>query len=150
MSTPFPRPAIIRRLLADSTVFQWRNQTLRADVIFTLPVAICLAIGLAIGHPGVGLITAGGALNTGFGQKHRIDDSELVPMIFVTAGMAFSGFAGVLVGHENVLLVLLSALWAFGYGLLTARPEGYAFGPFQNLEGRCLGPVLAFGDLLFD
>ena len=127
MSTPVPRPAAVQRLLADSTIFRWQNQTLRADIIFTLPIALCLAVGLAIGHPGVGLVAAGGATNTGFGQKHRIDDSQLVPMILVTLGMAFSGFVGVLVGHENLLLVLLSALWAFGYGLLTARPEGYAW-----------------------
>ena len=127
MSTRLPRFATIRRYFADSAVFRWQNMTLRADFIFTLPVALCLAIGLAIGHPGVALVAAGGALNTGFGQKHRIDKSELVPMIFVTLGMAFSGFAGALVGHENVLLVLLSALWAFGYGMLTARPEGYAW-----------------------
>lgn len=127
MSTRIPRPVIVQRLLADSTVFRWQNQTLRADLILTLPIALCLAIGLAIGHPGVGLVSAGGAMNTGFGQKHRIDDSELVPMIFVTLGMAFSGFVGVLVGYQNLLLVVLSALWAFGYGLLTARPEGYAW-----------------------
>lgn len=127
MSMPVPRPPAPARLLRDSTVFQWQNLTLRADFIFTLPIAICLAAGLAIGHPGVGLVAAGGAVNTGFGQKHRIDGSELVPMIFVTFGMAFSGFVGVLVGHENVGLVFLSALWAFGYGMLTARPEGYAW-----------------------
>ncbi len=127
MSTPVPRPAAVQPLLRDSTLFQWHNQTLRADLIFTLPIALCLAIGLAIGHPGVGLVAAGGAVNTGFGQKHRIDGSGWVPMIFVTFGMAFSGFVGVLVGHENLMLVFLSALWAFGYGLLTARPEGYAW-----------------------
>ncbi len=127
MSTPVPRPPAAQRLFADSTVFQWQNQTLRADLIFTLPIAICLAVGLAIHHPGVGLVAAGGAMNTGFGQKHRIDNSQLVPMILVTLGMAFSGFVGVVVGHENLLLVFLSALWAFGYGLLTARPEGYAW-----------------------
>jgi uncharacterized membrane protein YccC len=48
-------------------------------------------------------------------------------MIFVTLGMAFSGFVGVLLGHENLGLVLCAALWAFGYGMLTARPEGYAW-----------------------
>jgi len=127
MSTPDRRPTVAQRLLADSTVFQWQNQTLGADLIFTLPIAVCLAIGLAIGHPGVGLLVAGGAANTGFGQKHRIDDSHLVPMIFVTLGMAFSGFVGVLLGHENLGLVLCAALWAFGYGMLTARPEGYAW-----------------------
>jgi Fusaric acid resistance protein-like len=127
MSTPDANPTAAQRVLADSTVFRWQNETFRADLIFTLPVAVCLAIGLAIGHPGVGLATAGGAVNTGFGQKHRIDDSRWVPMIFVTLGMAFSGFVGVLIGHENLLLVVLVALWAFGYGLLTARPEGYAW-----------------------
>jgi len=125
MSTLPSRPS--PPFLKDSTVFQWQNLTLRADIVFTLPIALCLAVGLAIGHPGVALVAAGGALNTGFGQKHRIDNSELVPMIFVTLGMAFSGFAGGLVGHENHLVVPLSALWAFGYGMLTARPEGYAW-----------------------
>jgi hypothetical protein len=38
----------------------------------------------AIGHTAAGMIAAGGALNTGFGQKHRIDDAHLLPMIFVT------------------------------------------------------------------
>jgi hypothetical protein len=114
-------------LLTDSAVFQWQNQTLRADLILTLPVALCLAIGIAIGHPGAALLAAGGAVNTGFGQKHRIDDSYLLPMIFVTFGMAFSGFFGVLIGHENLLLVVVAALWGFGYGMLTARPEGYGW-----------------------
>jgi uncharacterized membrane protein YccC len=127
MSTHDTRPTAAQRLLADSTVFQWQNQTLRADLILTLPIALCLATGLAFGHPGAALLAAGGAANTGFGLKHRIDGSRWVPMIFVTLGMAFSGFAGVLVGHEHLLLVLLAALWAFGYGLLTERPEGYAW-----------------------
>jgi uncharacterized membrane protein YccC len=48
-------------------------------------------------------------------------------MIFVTFGMAFSGFLGVLLGHENLLLVFISALWAFGYGMLTGRPGGYGW-----------------------
>jgi len=114
-------------LLRDSTVFQWQNQTLCADLVLTLPVAICLLAGVAAGHPAAGMLAAGGAVNTGFGQKHRINGSYLLPMIFVTFGMAFSGFFGVLIGHENLLLVLMAALWGFGYGLLTARPEGYGW-----------------------
>ncbi|MGO9433797.1 MAG: FUSC family protein [Terracidiphilus sp.] len=113
--------------LKDSTVFQWENQTLRGDLIITLPIALCLGVGIAVGHPAAGMIAAGGAANTGFGQKHYIDNSYLLPMIFVTFGMAFSGFLGVLLGHENLLLVLVSALWAFGYGMLTARPDGYSW-----------------------
>lgn len=127
MATLDPQPAPYRNLLADSAVFQWQKQTLSADLIITLPVALCLVVGIAVGHPVAGMIAAGGAVNTGFGQKHRIDDSYLVPMILVTFGMAFSGFFGVLIGHENLLLVAMAALWGFGYGMLTARPEGYGW-----------------------
>jgi Fusaric acid resistance protein-like len=127
METPIPAPAVSNHFLTDSTVFQWQNQTLRADLILILPVALCLGIGIAVGHPVAGMLAAGGAVNTGFGQKHRIDDSYLLPMIFVTFGMAFSGFFGVLIGHENLLLVAMAALWGFGYGMLTARPEGYGW-----------------------
>lgn len=117
----------LRKFFADSTVFQWQNESLRADLIFTLPVALCLAVGVATGHPVVGLIAAGGAMNTGFGHKQCIDRSHLLPMIFVTFGMAFSGFVGVQIGHENLLLVFMAALWGFGYGMLTARPGGYGW-----------------------
>lgn len=127
MASPLPRPEPQNHFLADSTTFRWKNLTLRADLIFVIPVALCLGIGIAIGHPAAGMIAAGGAVNTGFGQKHRIDDSHLLPMLFVTIGMAFSGFFGVLIGHENLLLVFMSALWGFGYGMLTARPEGYGW-----------------------
>jgi hypothetical protein len=117
----------LKRVLSDSISFQWEKQTLGADLILTAPVAVCLAIGIAVGHPAAGMIAAGGAVNTGFGQKHSIDDSSLLPMIFVTLGMSFAGFFGVLIGHENQLLVLASALWGFGYGMLTNRPEGYGW-----------------------
>jgi len=124
MQLPQPSP---KHVLLDSTVFQWENQTLRADLILAIPIALCLAIGIAAGHPASGMIAAGGAVNTGFGQKHRIDDSSLLPMILVTFGMAFSGLFGVLIGHENLLLVIMATLWGFGYGMLTSRPEGYGW-----------------------
>ena len=79
-------------------------------MILIVPVALCLAIGIAVRHPGAGMLAAGGAVNTGFGQKHSIDDSSLLPMLFVTFGMAFSGFFGVLIGHANLLLVVTAAL----------------------------------------
>lgn len=127
MSAPDPGAAAPRHFLADSTEFRWESQTLRSDLILTLPIAICLGVGIAIGHPAAGMIAAGGAMNTGFGQKQSIDDSYLLPMIFVTFGMAFSGFLGVLLGHENFLQVCVAALWAFGYGMLTTRPGGYSW-----------------------
>jgi hypothetical protein len=111
--------------LTDSTVFRWENQTLRSDLILCVPIAICLGVGIVAGHPAAGMVAAGGASNTGFGQKQLIDDSYLLPMIFVTFGMAFSGSMGVVLGHESLPLVFVAALWAFGYGMLMTRPVGY-------------------------
>ncbi len=114
-----------KHYFTDSYVFNWNNQTLRADLILILPVAICLAAGLCMGRPGVGMIAAGGAMTAGFGAKQSIDDSRLLPMVFVSLGMAFAAFLGVVVGHTNLLLVLIAALWGFGYGMLTRREPGY-------------------------
>lgn len=115
------------RYLTDSYVFRWENQTLRADVILTLPIALCLSLGIALGHPAVGMIAAGGAMNTGFGRKQTIAGSYLLPMIYVTLGMAFAGFLGVLIGHHSLLMVAAVAGLGFGYGLLTSLPGGYGW-----------------------
>ncbi len=130
MSTvPAPQPAARYRYryLTDSYLFRWENQTLRADLILTLPIAVCLAIGIAIGHPAAGMIAAGGAMNTGFGRKQTIAGSYLPPMIYVTLGMAFAGFLGVLIGHNSLLMVAAAALLAFAYGILTSLPGGYGW-----------------------
>jgi hypothetical protein len=116
---------LTKQYFTDSYVFNWNNQTFRADLILILPVAICLAVGLCIGRPGAGMIAAGGAMTAGFGAKQSIDDSRLLPMVFVSLGMAFAAFLGVVVGHTNLLLVPIAALWGFGYGMLTRREAGY-------------------------
>ncbi|MFY9940146.1 MAG: FUSC family protein [Silvibacterium sp.] len=120
-----PTPAVA--VLSDSIHFHWENQSFRTDWVFVLPVALCLVIGLAVGHPTAGMIAAGGAMTVGFGAKQDIDNSQLLPMIFATLGMAVSIFLGMVVGHENFLLVGMAAVWAFGYGLLTAREGGYGW-----------------------
>lgn len=128
MSTlPAAEPAARYRYLTDSYVFRWENQTLRADLILTLPIAVCLIFGIAVGHPAAGMIAAGGAMNTGFGRKQTIAGSYLPPMIYVTLGMAFAGFLGVLIGHHSILMVAVAAFLAFGYGMLTSLPGGYGW-----------------------
>lgn len=128
MSTPpAAQPNSRYRYLTDSYIFRWENQTLRADLILTLPIALCLVIGIAAGHPAAGMIAAGGAMNTGFGRKQTIAGSYLPPMIYVTLGMAFAGFLGVLIGHHSILMVAAAALLAFGYGMLTSLPGGYGW-----------------------
>jgi hypothetical protein len=127
---PIPSSLMQTRLLAflnDSYIFQWENQALWEDWVFVLPVALCLCVGLAIGHPVAGMIVAGGAVNIGFGAKQNIDNSQLLPMIFATLGTAISIFIGMMAGHENFVLVGMTALWGFGYGMLTIREGGYAW-----------------------
>jgi hypothetical protein len=113
--------------LNDSYIFQWQNQTFASDLIFVVPIALCLGVGLEVGHPAAGMIAAGGAMTVGFGSKQIIDRSRLLPMIFASVGIAFSTFVGMVAGHENAVLVAVAAFWAFGYGMLTARPGGYGW-----------------------
>jgi hypothetical protein len=119
--------APLMAFLSDSYLFQWENQSLREDLVFVLPVALCLCIGLAVGHPAAGMIAAGGAVNIGFGAKQDIDNSQLLPMIFATFGTAISTFVGMMAGHQNFVLVGMAALWGFGCGMLTMRGGGYAW-----------------------
>lgn len=114
-------------MLTDSSMFEWQKLSLRADAVFMLAIAICLGVGIAAGHPGAGLIAASGAMTVGLGAKQNIDDSRLRPMIFVAFGIAFSTFVGMVAGHLQLFLVLLAALWGFGYGLLASRPVGYSW-----------------------
>ncbi len=119
--------APLMAFLSDSYIFQWDKRSLREDWVFVLPVALCLCVGLEVGHPAAGMIAAGGAVNIGFGAKQDIDNSQLLPMIFATFGTAISTFVGMMAGHQNFVLVGMAALWGFGCGMLTMRGGGYAW-----------------------
>ena len=111
----------------DSYIFNWHNQTFRDDLVLLPAIAVCLGVGISLGHPAAGMIAAGGAMTVGFGARQSIDDSRLLPMLFVSIGMTFAAFLGVLIGYTNYLLVFTAALWGFGYGMLTTREEGYSW-----------------------
>jgi hypothetical protein len=115
------------KFFTDSYIFNWNNQTFRDDLVLLPAIAICLGTGIWLSHPAAGMIAAGGAMTVGFGAKQSIDDSRLLPMLFVSIGMTFAAFLGVLIGYTNYLLVPMSALWGFGYGMLTTREEGYSW-----------------------
>jgi hypothetical protein len=122
-----PSPASAAPFLTDSLVFDWKAQSFRADLIFVLPVAICLLLGIWLGHPGAGLIAAGGAFTVGFGAKQHIDDSHLLPMILVALGIGAATFVGMVAGHTNFILVLLAGGTAFAYGMLSLRQPGVSW-----------------------
>jgi uncharacterized membrane protein YccC len=134
----------VAALLRDIYVFDWENQTFASDVIFVVPIAICLAIGLAVGHPAAGMIAAGGAMTVGYGAKQSIDNSRLLPMLFASVGIAFSTFVGMVAGHSNFTLVAVASLWAFGYGMLTAREGGYGWVGQQCVITLLVGSAFPF------
>jgi hypothetical protein len=122
MSAASPVPA--GHIFTDSIVFDWKAQSFRADLIFILPIALCLGLGVFVGHPGAGLIAAGGAFTVGFGAKQDIDNSQFLPMILVTLGTGAATFLGMVAGHTNFTLVLIAAGAGFVYGMLSLRQAG--------------------------
>jgi hypothetical protein len=120
-------PASHAPFLTDSLVFDWKAQSFRADLIFVLPIAICLTLGIWLGHPGAALIAAGGAFTVGFGAKQHIDESRLLPMILASLGIAAATFIGMIAGHPNFILVLLTGGFGFVYGMLSLRQPGVSW-----------------------
>lgn len=100
---------------------------MRLPLVSAAAVALCLFVGVAVGHPGGALISGGGALTIGFGANQRIADSRLWPMIFGVFATATAAFAGTVVGHRGFTLVLFSAISAAIYGVLTVRNSGIAW-----------------------
>jgi hypothetical protein len=119
------RPAFA--YLGDSYTFHWDLASFHSDWAFTVAVALCLTAGIAAGHPAAGMIAAGGAMTAGFGAKQTIDGSPLLPIFFVSLGMAFSTFIGMVAGHSNWILTLIASLSGFGYGMLSKRGAGYSW-----------------------
>jgi hypothetical protein len=126
-------PASAAPYLIDSLVFDWKAQSFRADLIFVLPVSICLTLGIWLGHPGAALITAGGAFTVGFGAKQHIDESHLLPMILASLGISAATFIGMIAGHTNFILVLLAGGAGFAYGMLSLRQPGVSWVGQQSI-----------------
>jgi hypothetical protein len=120
-------------LFTDSYVFDWAAQSFRADIIFVLPIALCLGLGIGLGHPGAGLIAAGGAFTVGFGAKQHIDESHILPMILASLGIGVFTFVGMVAGHTNFILVLIAAGAAFVYGMLSLREPAVSWVGQQSI-----------------
>jgi Fusaric acid resistance protein-like len=126
MSTPSPASRAAP-YLTDSLVFDWQAQSFRADLIFVLPILICLSVAIWLGRPGAGLIVAGGAFTVGFGAKQNIDESHLLPMILACLAIGAATFIGMIAGHTNLILVFIAAGSGFAYGMLSMRQAGVSW-----------------------
>lgn len=112
---------------ADLYSFDWSHLEFRLPLISATSVAMCLLIGVAVGHPSAGLIAGGGAFTIGFGANQRIRDSRIWPMLGATAAMAFSTIVGMLAGHRGPALLLAAAVWGFAYAMLTTQANGVSW-----------------------
>ncbi len=127
MISPASDPLEHHGRFADLYTFRWNETSFRTSMIAVVPVATALVTGVAVGHPSAGLIAGGGAMTIGFGMNQKIADSRLWPMIAATLAMTFSTFVGMFAGHHGYVVVVAGAVWAFVYGMLTARAPGVAW-----------------------
>ncbi|KAA6457199.1 FUSC family protein [Acidobacteria bacterium AB60] len=121
---PCPDPPGV---LAATYTFQWCEFKLRLPLVSALAVAVCLFIGIFVGHPAAGLIAGGGAFTVGFGSNQRISDSRLIPMFAGILATSTAAFAGTVVGHRDYWLLLAAAGSAAIYGVLSTRNAGVAW-----------------------
>jgi hypothetical protein len=113
--------------LADLYSFQWSAFNFRLPVVSAAAVAVCLFVGILVGHPGGGLIAGGGAFTIGFGANQRIADSRLIPMIVAVFGCSTATLAGTVAGHRDYWLIIAASGSALIYGVLTTRNAGLAW-----------------------
>jgi hypothetical protein len=113
--------------LADVYTFDWSALRLRLPLVSASSVALCLIVGVAVGHPGGALLAGGGALTVGFGVNQCIADSRILPMLAAIFAISTATLAGTLVGHNTYELVIAAAASAAIYGVLTVRHAGLAW-----------------------
>ncbi len=121
-TTPAPTP-----FYADLYHFDWSTLTVRLPLVSAASVALCVFLGILLGHPGGALTAAGGAFLIGFGANQRIGTSRALPMLLGAFASASATLIGTLAGHTGASLLLASAGSAAIYGVLTIRHAGLAW-----------------------
>lgn len=116
-----------QHFLADLYTFDWSELNYRLPFVSAAAVALCVVLGLALGHPGGAVVAAGGALTIGFGANQRIGDSRVWPMLAAILAMSSATLAGSLAGHRGYGILIASAVAAAIYGVLTIRNSGLAW-----------------------
>ena len=86
----------------------------------TAAVALPLAIGVATGHPEIGLGISAGALNTMFADQPGPYRLRLRRMLATAAAAGLSAFAGYTLGGNDAAIVLAALTWGIAGGLLVA------------------------------
>lgn len=112
------------RLLRETLIFDWTKFNASVAWRSAPGIAIPLALGILLGSPRAGLVAAAGAFTTGLGSLQNIGGSCILPMVLAALGMTLSTYVGMTLGHQSILFVLLAALWAAAYALLSSLRGG--------------------------
>ncbi len=114
-----PNLLAISDVTRDTTAFPWAQRTPFAGLPTIATLAICLVLGQLTDHAAAGSIAAGAAFTVGFAVFHATLASTLLSMAMLTLGIASATLAGSLgAGHTGIVL-LLAALAAINFGLLS-------------------------------
>ena len=105
----------------------WKSLEMRRALRCLPAVALPLIAGLIWHNPVDGLLGAAGAFAVGFGSFQMLYQSKFAVLVGASAGIAVSGFVGVLAGHTDIGLLLLASIWAFATGLLMAIGPGASY-----------------------
>jgi uncharacterized membrane protein YccC len=97
-----------------------RDVPLRVALRNTAAVIVPLGIGIATGHPGIGLGIAAGALNTMFLDQPGPYRLRMQRMLLTAIAAGLSAFVGGVLGANTVLLTIAALVWGVGGGLLVA------------------------------
>src|SRR5579872_3865315 len=116
-STP---PHAFSTALRSAARFDRSQLDWRFAVRTTVGVAIPFVVSVALGAPASGFPSAMGALAAGFASQQGVYVTRAAAMMYTVAAMALSTFVGALAGHSLVVLVLLTALWGYAYGIIAS------------------------------
>jgi uncharacterized membrane protein YccC len=121
-------------------------------------LAVPLVAGVALGQLSAGLIAGTGALNVAFSDSQEPYRQRARRMLAASALVGFAVFAGALCGHNQVIAVVTSTVWAFAAGMLVALSPAAAdlgavslvvlvvYGAFpMSPEKAAVSGMLAFG-----
>jgi hypothetical protein len=118
------RAAMLRGLVHGTLSFEWSRAQPRAAALCLPAVALPLALGVALGHPRIGMMLAAGAFSVGYGSFQELRGSRRLPMLIAAAGMCLSSWIGTIAGGSPVAAVALAGIWGAAYGSSWSESPG--------------------------
>lgn len=91
---------------------------LRVVLRNTAAVMLPLAVGVASGHTAIGLGVGAGALNTMFSDQPGPYRQRIVRLVLAALAAAVAALLGLLIGDQQLPMLLATAAFGFGGGLL--------------------------------